>query len=321
MSDFKSLRDELRDFVAGRGITDHSATATPPAGPANDCARCGGTRHVRHETTDTDDPDFGRAMPCPDCGHRLVQKRLQRLIRDSSLRRHVTKRFEDFTPRPDQQNAYAVALAYAADPHGLLTFLGTTGTAKTHLAAAIAWRYAERRGVPAFYTAAELLGRIQGTFGVAHDEPGNTEQVVGEFKTVPLLVVDEIGAENPTGWAQSKLFEIIGARYDEERPTVLTTNLTPSQLEPRLASRVMDTLLARVLVLNGPDHRGLRHAADVPPLVRFDPTAKAGDHHKLGGETRICAVCNCLPCHPACPEQIESDPRSALAVLEGNHAG
>ena len=55
-----------------------------------------------------------------------------------------------------------------------------------------------------------------------------------------LLVLDDFGTQNATGWAQEKLFQIVNYRYINKLSTVVTTNLALDEIEARIRSRLAD---------------------------------------------------------------------------------
>ena len=42
------------------------------------------------------------------------------------------------------------------------------------------------------------------------------------IRTVPLLVLDDLGAQSPTAWAEEKLYQIVNYRYVNKLPTVIS---------------------------------------------------------------------------------------------------
>jgi DNA replication protein DnaC len=82
-------------------------------------------------------------------------------------------------------------------------------------------------------------------------------------KAVELLVLDDLGAERPTDWVQERLFALLSTRYDEMLSTVVTSNLSPTDLPraigQRSASRVLGSCLT--MMVDGPDHRRYASAA------------------------------------------------------------
>jgi DNA replication protein DnaC len=72
---------------------------------------------------------------------------------------------------------------------------------------------------------------------------------------MPLLVMDDFGTQNATGWAQEKLFQIINYRYIKQMPLVVTTNLMLELIEPRIRSRLEDPELVTLVKILAPDYR------------------------------------------------------------------
>lgn len=158
---------------------------------------------------------------------------------------------------PDQvailQSCYEAAHHYATNPEGWLIFRGNYGSGKTHLAVAIAnYRLALGESV-LFMTTPDLLDHLRGTYG-----PGSQiqyDELFERLRNAPLLVLDDLGAESPTPWAQEKLFQLINHRYLHRLSTVITTNTDPDQLDPRIQSRLEDQALSATVSMPLPDFR------------------------------------------------------------------
>jgi len=58
------------------------------------------------------------------------------------------------------------------------------------------------------------------------------------LKSVPLLIMDDIGAEKVSEWTRERLLNIISERYGSERSIIFTSNLAPQEIEMMLGSRV-----------------------------------------------------------------------------------
>jgi DNA replication protein DnaC len=61
-----------------------------------------------------------------------------------------------------------------------------------------------------------------------------------------VLVLDDLGTQSGTAWAQEKLFQVLNHRYNAQLPTVVTTNLSLERLDERLRMRLTDPAIARV---------------------------------------------------------------------------
>ena len=155
--------------------------------------------------------------------------------------------------------ALDTARSFAESPKGWLLLTGGPGCGKTHLSVAI---ISERlgRGQPAFFAfVPALLDHLRATF--RPDSLTGYDELFEQVKTTPLLVLDDLGSENSTPWAEEKLYQIIVHRHNARLPTVITANyLSLDQLEeakPRIRSRLSDSLVEWAPIL-APDYRDQR---------------------------------------------------------------
>jgi DNA replication protein DnaC len=220
------------------------------------CPHCGGLGYLRTDLP-LGHPDFGKVEICTCRAGEISQKVHQRLFALSNLNelRHLT--FENFQPRGriglgvtqanSLEQAYNQARQFAQTLNGWLLLQGPFGCGKTHLAAAVA-NFAVEMGVSTlFITVPDLLDSLR--FGYS-DVDATFEQRFEEIRQAPLLVFDDFGTQNATPWAQEKLFQIMNYRYINRLPLVVTTNLSLSEIEGRIRSRLQDPeLVSRVQIL------------------------------------------------------------------------
>ncbi len=228
-----------------------SAPAALEAGPAPEpdpfavapavCPKCGGVGYFLYDVP-VGDPNFGVLMTC-GCKQTSKDRRAAAdRLRISNLAAFSDKTFETFDARVrGTADAYQAALDYTQTFQGWLVLFGNCGCGKTHLAAAIGNR-ALQRDIPVIFTVVpDLLDHLRSTFGpssdVAYDERFET------IRSVPLLILDDLGTENTTAWAREKLFQIINHRYNHRLPTIITLNRKLEEIEPRIVSRISDLSL------------------------------------------------------------------------------
>ncbi len=173
--------------------------------------------------------------------------------------RFLRRTFETFQITDDNQSAAKTAKRYADAFDDLmpkrgqpepgrngLFIAGPKGTGKTHLAAAIANQLIQK-GTPVIcMTMIDLLERIKRTFAKEGADEG---AVLSLYKTVPLLVIDDMGKEPPTEWAVSTIYNIINGRYEAYLPTVVTTNYDDKALITRMTPQATrDSITAEATI-------------------------------------------------------------------------
>ncbi len=194
-----------------------------------------------------------------------VNERFYRLARHSGmpLKTGNTHLLMSFLPGPGTKEAYQAAIDYVAKnndgapkrEHPFITFVAEVGRGKTHLAMGIGWQWiGNGYGTVKYWQVSELLDAMRAEY----DNPpkgGNDQPLPGVFdkcKSTNLLILDDLGTEKSTEWAIDKLDTLINHRWLEEKCTVFTTNLQPSQLQPRQRSRIKEGV---VVTLEGIDYR------------------------------------------------------------------
>ncbi len=200
-------------------------------------------------------PDYRR--PYDDTGHHELSalKHLSHLtFGNFNLRKNEKLPAAD---RRSLEKAFRMAQAYAENPSGWLVLLGTFGTGKTHLAAAIA-NYRAGLGIPPlFVMVPDLLDHLRATF--APDSNVRYDRLFDEVRTTPLLILDDLGTQSMTPWVREKLYQLFNHRYIAELPTIITMADTLEELqrsEPRLASRMLDPRVCTILAITVPPYRG-----------------------------------------------------------------
>jgi DNA replication protein DnaC len=236
------------------------APASPYPGDPN-CPVCGGIGFV-DPGYPLGDPNFGRIEICQCRKVEVSQAAQDRLYRLSNLDAFQNMTFDTFKTQGrmglgDQQvrsleNAYNQSRHYAQTLNGWLMLMGEYGCGKTHLAAAIANAVVDL-GIPTlFLTVPDLLDWLR----FSYDSPDTSyESRFEEIKNIKLLVLDDLGTQNATPWAQEKLFQIINYRYIHKLPTVVTTNLELKDMDGRIASRLQDPEVVLALKIHAPDFR------------------------------------------------------------------
>ncbi len=136
-----------------------------------------------------------------------------------------------------------------------LIFTGPCGTLKTTLATAILLAGFELGVEGRFELVMELMDRL---VTLEKNNPPEYQAEMNRLCRVPLLVLDDLGAEGKRGdFVRSKIEQIIFRRHGNMLPIIVTTNLTKRQLLQSYSSRIMDRLAERcpILVMEGASSR------------------------------------------------------------------
>ena len=181
-----------------------------------------------------------------------MQRRIAKLVKDSGIRgRFANRTFDKFEVNDTNRKVYEKCKRYAdsfsimlptKDERGNVTppqkernglfITGSYGTGKTHLACSIANQLMQG-GVPVIcMTMIDLLAKIKSSFDA--NENATEAEIMKLYEDIPLLVIDDIGSEQPTEWGSTRIYAIINARYEAYMPTIVTTNYTADELIRRM---------------------------------------------------------------------------------------
>jgi DNA replication protein DnaC len=187
------------------------------------------------------------------------KKHIQKLFEDSGINhRFQCRTFDTFIMTNENRNASYAATRFVEQFDTLLPkpneqprknglmLIGPVGTGKTHLAAAIANELLNKGRAVICMTMMDLLERIRKTF--AGRDMADESEILRTYKTVPLLVIDDLGKEKPTEWAIATVYNIINGRYEACMPTIVTSNYSPRDLVRRLTPENGDTMTAEATV-------------------------------------------------------------------------
>lgn len=150
---------------------------------------------------------------------------------------------------------------WASNPGGWLTLYGAPGVGKSHLAAATANQRLRAGNSVCFAVVSELLDELRSSFRESGE--GLYEETFRWLKEVDFLVLDDLGAQKESEWVMEKLYQLLSFRHLRRLPTMIVMNIIPDELDPRLASRVMDSRVGMYLHVRGMDYRTKRKTVEV----------------------------------------------------------
>ena len=223
------------------------------------CHMCGGSMNLDGRT--------GYVSDCPWCGYSCVfASDLKRHNDDVRAYRNANKGgVLAGTGVPplywDVEPNYELAGKVSRTNKGFYIYGESNGTYKTLTACAIAKAYAEMRRSVRFVSSVKMLSEFKDAYGNRKSEA----EVFEELNGCDLLIIDDMGKENPTSWAATMLYSVVDGRIVSKKPLIITTNFSEPALTERLAAvsdkSTAEAMMSRLfemtekLVMDGPDRR------------------------------------------------------------------
>ncbi len=141
------------------------------------------------------------------------------IYKNDRARIPIVKYFKDFIEK----------YCNGENPKGVY-LTGNFGSGKTYLIAALFNEMAKKgvKSILIYYP--EFLRSLKAAFNT------NYEEKFRYIKKIPLLLLDDIGAENCSNWSRDEILgPILQYRMDNHLPTFFTSNLTLDELEKSLS--------------------------------------------------------------------------------------
>jgi DNA replication protein DnaC len=220
-----------------------------------ECQICKGTGWVIEEVSGK---RFARRCRCQ------FKKFSKEFLASSGIPRRYRKcRFKNYQPQNQYQfRALKVSkeffLQFPFVSKGILLY-GPPGTGKTHLAVATLQNIIEFKGLRGVFC--DFRGLLL-DLKSSYESRTSSSEILDSVRKVPLLILDDVGAERNTDWAKDILSEIVNYRYTQSLPTVITTNLRfdtyssdsfLAKFDERTESRLYD--MCQIVKVEGDDRR------------------------------------------------------------------
>lgn len=165
---------------------------------------------------------------------------------DPADRNHMTNVFN---------NCVEYAMNFSSNSKNII-MMGGTGLGKTHLSFSIA-KYIVERGFSSLHFSAPELFRILNDEFFGKGQAGvNT---IDAIKEADLFILDDLGAEVDGKVVIPMLYNIIEARLNSGKPTIISTNLPLIAIEKKYNDKIASRLLAYLgLKFAGKDIRQIK---------------------------------------------------------------
>ena len=182
-----------------------------------------------------------------------MQRAIERAFKQSEMpQRWRSYTFDKYKPEEANKTVYIRSQRYAEwmitalkshnpteTPNGIY-FSGKSGVGKTHLAAAVLNKIiTDCPTTPVLaMSMQEMIARLKQSYDRGDDDNEAAEhEIIKTYVEVPLLLIDDLGSEQPTEWATDRIFQIVNGRYNNNAPTIVTSNYALDELAARLTPK------------------------------------------------------------------------------------
>lgn len=140
-----------------------------------------------------------------------------------------------------------------------LLFYGTVGTGKSFLSGCIAKSLIEKGHSVVYFSATSLMDTLS---KIAYDYRNKESYLENnhDIYSCDLLIIDDLGTEFTNDYSVSKLFHCLNERFTRQKSTIISTNLSLSELRDRYSDRIFSRISGNFILcrMTGPDIRMLK---------------------------------------------------------------
>jgi len=241
--DFKAIFDKIKK--SNNSLISRKKALLKDAGLGEDFL------DIKYSCKKCNDTGYVDAMPCScllDTAKELYEKNSKNFSCDetdpflSFDLNYYPEKINNLPCRKIMESIYYNCKQYADDfslsSPNILIF-GGTGIGKTHISLAISKKVMQKGFDVVYMSAPDLFTSLE-------KERFNQEPVAENMKKITecdLLVIDDLGAEFTTSFTTAALYNIINTRLLSELPTIITANLSPSEIADRYSDRIASRLI------------------------------------------------------------------------------
>ena len=185
-----------------------------------------------------------------------ADKRAERFRKSGVPERYLEQTLETYNTKTElQRTAKAAAERFLREikcgAFKSLVLIGSAGVGKTHLACAIIREYDGGK----YRTAPDIIEELRRAKSFTADE--TEAEIVNYYGRVPLLVLDEIGRGINAVDEKYMLYQVLNARYNSRRPTLLISNHSKADFLQYIGVAAADRLVesAEIVELKGDSYR------------------------------------------------------------------
>jgi len=129
-----------------------------------------------------------------------------------------------------------------------LLFAGTPGSGKTFLSCAIGFELIEKGRFVIYTPIQEMISAFESA-----QFQKDSEVDTSIYTDSDLLIIDDLGAEFKTPFADTVLYNVINTRINRKKPFIISTNFTPDEINDRYHDRITSRLIYETVNMPFPD--------------------------------------------------------------------
>ncbi|MCR4907192.1 MAG: ATP-binding protein [Lachnospiraceae bacterium] len=211
---------------------------------------------------------FYRCSDCEDTGFigkkrcHCLEQRLSDILYDQSNIRPVLEkenfssfRLDIYSPevRSEMKTVYEAAKDFVArfgkTGSGNLLFLGRVGSGKTFMTNCIAGALIDRGFSCLYFTSVAFFNLLSDAAFGNSSENSDRERCRDIFDC-DLLVLDDLGTENPNSFVRSRLFMTLSERARLQKSIIISSNLTLGEIQSNYNERNLSRILSNYDIYN-----------------------------------------------------------------------
>ena len=127
-----------------------------------------------------------------------------------------------------------------------LFFIGKTGLGKTFLSSAIAKELLQKGYNVAFDSIQNFLRAIENE----HFGRVNNTDTLQTLIDADLVILDDLGSEFSSAFYSTALYNVINSRLNKELPTIISSNLSLSELQNKYDDRIISRITGMYSIIN-----------------------------------------------------------------------